>query len=137
MKYKYVIAMMETAEAWAKTSEAQRLQVGAVIAQEDTIIAQGVNGTYKGLPNVCEGEDGLTLPHVRHAEAAALDKLVRSTSSAELATMYVTHAPCLQCSYRIVDSGIAKVYYKHEYRDTQGVEYLRRSGVIVERLEDV
>ena len=135
MKHKYVIAMMETAEAWAKTSEAKRLQVGAVIAKEDTIIAQGVNGTYKGLPNHCEDINGDTLPWVRHAEAAALDKLVRSTNSADGATMYVTHAPCLNCAYRIVDSGIRKVYYKDEYRSTAGLEHLQLHGVIVEKLE--
>lgn len=137
MKHKYVVAMMETAKAWAKTSEAKRLQVGAVIAQEDTIIAQGVNGTYRGLPNTCEDLNGDTLPWVRHAEAAALDKLVRSASSAVGATMYVTHAPCINCAYRIVDSGISKVYYKTSYRSDAGLQHLEKHGVIVNKLEDV
>lgn len=138
MKQKYAKAFMKSAFAWAETSEAKRLQVGAVIVQNDeTQIAQGVNGTYSGLPNECEGADGFTLPWVRHAEQAALDKLVKSTNSSEGCTMFVTHAPCEMCAYRIYDAGIYKVVYANDYRDTKGIDYLHRKGVVVEKMEDV
>lgn len=131
MKGKYIYAMMECADAWGRTSAAERLQVGAIIARGDTIIAQGVNGTYKGLPNACEGPDGATLSWVRHAEAAALDKLVRSTESASGAWMFVTHSPCLPCAYRIVDAGIEAVYYRNDYRELDGIRHLLENGVRV------
>lgn len=134
MKHKYKQAMMQTAFAWAETSEAKRLKVGAVIAREDNILSIGLNGTYKGLPNHCEDEDGNTLPHVRHAEAAALDKLIRSTESAVGATMYVTHSPCLLCAYRIFDAGIKAVVFSEFYRDKDGIDWLKDRGVVVEKL---
>ena len=134
MKHKYKQAIMQTAFAWAETSEAKRLKVGAVIAREDNILSIGLNGTYKGLPNHCEDEDGNTLPHVRHAEAAALDKLVRSTESAVGATMYVTHSPCLLCAYRIFDAGIKAVVFSEFYRDKDGIDWLKDRGVVVEKL---
>lgn len=137
MKQKYARAFMKSAFAWAETSEAKRLQVGAVIVKnDDTQIAQGVNGTYSGLPNHCEDLNGETLPWVRHAEQAALDKLVRSTNSSEGCTMFVTHAPCIMCAYRIYDAGILKVVYSKEYRSTEGINYLRSKGIIVEKMEE-
>ena len=84
--------------------------------------------------NTCEDEEGKTAWFVRHAEQAALDKLVKSTESADGATMMISHAPCQMCSLRIKDAGIKKVYYRHAYRDNSGVEYLQANGVNVERI---
>ena len=37
---------------------------------------------------------------------------------------------------KIVAAKIGKVYYKHDYRSTEGIEYLRKSGVIVFKVEE-
>lgn len=135
MKQKYLIAFMQMIEIFGKTSEASRLQVGAGIIKNGTIIALGVNGTYSGWEtNECEDEQGNTKPVVRHAEAAALDKLVTSTESASGAIMLVSHAPCLMCSLRIREAGIKKVYYRQQYRDDSGLQYLQANGVSVEQI---
>lgn len=135
MKHKYLLAFMDMAERFALTSEATRLKVGALILKNDSIISLGVNGTYPGwYTNDCEDETGQTAWYTRHAEQAALDKLVKSNESSEGAIMLVSHAPCKMCSLRIKDSGISSVYYRHEYRDLSGVEYLRSAGVTVERI---
>mgnify|MGYP002507804350 CR=1 FL=1 len=135
MKPKYLLALMDMTERFGQTSEATRLRVGASIIKNDAIISLGVNGTYPGWEtNSCEDVDGKTSWFVRHAEQAALDKLVKSTESAEGATMIVSHAPCKMCSLRIKDAGIKKVYYRHEYKDNSGVEYLKNNGVQVEKI---
>lgn len=134
MKPKYTLAFMDMCERFGQTSEATRLKVGALIVKDGSVISEGVNGSYAGLPNVCEGEDGQTLPCVRHAEAAALDKLVRKTESSVGAELFVSHAPCIFCAYRIVDAGIRKVYYRHSYRLRDGIEYLISRGVEIEQL---
>lgn len=135
MKHKYLLALMDMTERFGQTSEATRLRVGASIIKNDAIISLGVNGTYPGWEtNLCEDADGKTSWFVRHAEQAAIDKLVKSTESAEGATMIVSHAPCKMCSLRIKDAGIRKVYYRHEYRDNSGVEYLKNNGVLVEKI---
>ncbi len=126
---------MDMTERFGQTSEAIRLKVGAAIVKHDAIISLGVNGTYPGWDtNTCEDTDGNTSWFVRHAEAAALDKLVKSTESSDGAIMLVSHAPCAMCALRIKDSGIKKVYYRHTYRDESGVEYLHRNNVEVERI---
>ena len=77
-----------------------------------------------------------TKPEVLHAESNALMKIARSTESSVDATMFCTHAPCLQCAKLIYQSGITKLYYRDTYRDTSGVEFLRKGGVDVEQHSD-
>lgn len=123
------------AAEFAKTSEATRLKVGALLVKDDHIISQGVNGTPKGwIDNVCEGLDGLTLGHVRHAEINCLNKLRRSPNTSTGATMFITHAPCLPCSIDIVDAGVKQVYYREQYRDDAGLKYLEEKGIDVVKM---
>jgi len=135
MKQKYLLAMMDMTERFGQTSESKRLKVGASLVKNNAIISLGVNGTPSGwYTNDCEDENGQTQWFVKHAEAACLDKLVHSTESASGAVMLVSHAPCKFCSIRIKDAGISKVYYRHSYRDSSGLEYLKENGVSVEQI---
>jgi dCMP deaminase len=43
--------------------------------------------------------------------------------------MFVTVSPCVMCAKMIVNSNVARVYYRSGYRDPAGVEVLRESGV--------
>ena len=45
--------------------------------------------------------------------------------------MFCTHAPCVDCAKLIYQSGIATLYFKHEYRDDAGIKFLKLSGVNV------
>lgn len=136
MKQKYIDAFMDMAIRFGQTSESKRLHVGAMLVKGDNIISHGVNGTRSGwYTNVCEDENGNTTPAVRHAEIAALDKLRKSHETSVGATLFVSHMPCLNCAVELVDAGIVKVYYKHEYRLTDGVEYLLNHGIEVIKLD--
>lgn len=120
---------------FGETSEAERLKVGCIIYKNGALISLGVNGQPPGWDTeVCEGNDGLTLPTVRHAEAAALEKLYLSTETSENAEMFISHSPCMNCSLKIVAAKIRKVYYRTEYRTLDGVEYLIAHGVDVEQV---
>lgn len=137
MKDKYKKALMDMACRFAETSSAERLKVGAILFKNDSIIALGTNGQPpKWNTEVCEDEEGLTLPTVRHAEDAALQKLWKSTETAENAEMFVSYSPCLSCSIKIVTSGIKKVYYKHDYRSDEGLKHLMECGVEVEKINE-
>jgi dCMP deaminase len=74
-----------------------------------------------------------TKPIVIHSESNALMKIARSTESSEGATLFCTHAPCIDCAKLIYQSGISSVYYRDTYRETTGVDFLEKSGVTVER----
>lgn len=134
MKNKYITAFVDMAERFGQTSEATRLKVGALIVKDGAIISCGVNGTPTGYhTNLCEDADGKTSGVVRHAEVAALNKLRRSNNTSSGATLFCSHSCCLNCAVEIVDAGIESFYYKYEYRDASGLDYLRNSGVDVQR----
>lgn len=146
MKQKFIDAHMKVAETYAQLSSAKRLQVGAVIVKDDTIIGIGYNGMPSGWENDCEnyftmisdnGErfiESKTKDEVIHAESNALCKVTKSTNSSENADMFVTHAPCIHCAKLIHQSGIRKVFYRNTYRDENGLKFLERCGVEIEKV---
>lgn len=131
MKQKWIDAYMDTAERFARLSSAVRLKVGAVIVQDNRIISIGYNGTPAGWDNTCEDHNNKTKPEVIHAEANAITKLARSGEPGVGAVLFCTHAPCIDCAKLIFGAGISKVFYREQYRSTDGVEFLARSGVHV------
>jgi len=148
MKAKFKKLYMDWAQRCADLSHARRLHVGAVVVKDDTVISYGYNGMPAGWDNNCEDEivvavvDGVpqreikelkTKPEVLHAESNAIAKLARSTNSGLGATLFVTHGPCIECSKLIHQSGISRVYYSEDYRDSAGIDFLRQSGVEVEK----
>lgn len=143
MKARAKVAYMKTAETFAELSHAVRLKVGAIVVKDDRIISIGYNGMPAGWDNTCEnvigyvkGEPVLkTKPECLHAETNAIAKLARSVESGDTASMFITHAPCLDCAKLIYQSGIKHVYYKHTYRETHGIEFLKKSSVGVEQLD--
>lgn len=149
---------MDVAERFAKLSTAKRLQVGAIVVKDDRIISIGYNGMPAGWTNDCEykhyvfgnvpmdpwlfkEEDSnqfyllKTKPEVIHAEANAIAKLAKSSDSGDGSTMFLTHAPCIDCAKQIYTAGIKKVYYRDSYRDTQGVDFLTNCDIMVEQIE--
>src|SRR4030042_6053476 len=120
---------LEMALIWSKNSYCKRRQVGALIVKEKMIIADGYNGTASGFENVCEDESNKTKPYVLHAEANAITKVAKSNNSSEDSTLYVTSSPCMECSKLIIQSGIRRVVYCNRYRNTDGLELLKRAGI--------
>jgi dCMP deaminase len=76
-----------------------------------------------------------TKPEVLHAETNAIAKLAKSNESGLGASMFITHAPCLDCAKLIYQSGISSVLYRDAYRDTSGIEFLKKSGIEIEKLD--
>ena len=132
---KFDASYMEMAAVWAKNSYCKRRQVGALIVKDRMIISDGYNGTPSGFENICEDEYGVTKPYVLHAEANAITKVAKSGNSSDGATLYVTAAPCIECSKLIIQAGISRVVYSDEYRVTDGIDLLARAGIEVSKLE--
>lgn len=153
---------LRMAQIWAENSYAIKRQVGCLIVKDNSIISDGYNGTPSGFENVCEeaycnyysdcadkvavGVQELetckkckhvklvTKPYVLHAEANAISKLAKGTNHADGATLYVTDAPCLECSKMIIQCGIRRVVYSREYHTNAGKVLLKRAGIIVEQI---
>ena len=77
-----------------------------------------------------------TFDEVIHSEANAISQLASSTESGIGAFLFCTHAACLQCSKIIYSSGIKTVYYKHDYRLNDGIQFLQKCGIEVFKYED-
>ena len=140
MKAKFQKLYNNIAHEVAKMSHARRLQVGAVIVKDGRVISMGYNGMPAGWENNCEStqEDGTlkTRPEVLHAESNAIAKLAKSNDSGDGADIFVTHAPCMECSKLIFQSGIRRVYFSLDYRDDSGIKFLKQSGVEVIKHEE-
>ena len=154
MKEKFINAYMDVAERFAELSSARRLHVGAIVVKDDRIISIGYNGMPSGWDNNCEDkiycDDGdlqfeeesdtwkryklKTKPEVLHAETNAIAKLAKSNESGLGASMFVTHAPCLDCAKLVYQSGINTVYYRNSYRDENGIQFLEKAGVKIEKI---
>lgn len=128
---------LRMATIWAENSYCVRRKVGAIIVKDQMIISDGYNGTPAGFENVCEDEHGTTRPYVLHAEANAITKVARSNNSSDMATLYVTASPCLECAKLIIQAGIKRVVFNEFYRITDGVDLLRRAGIEVVHIEDL
>ncbi|WP_288608410.1 dCMP deaminase family protein [uncultured Paraprevotella sp.] len=133
-KHELDLRYLRMARIWAENSYCERRKVGVLIVKDKMIISDGYNGTPAGFENVCEDENHLTKPYVLHAEANAITKIARSGNNSEGATLYVTDAPCIECSKLIIQSGIKKVFYARQYRLTDGIDLLQRAGIEVHYL---
>ena len=137
---------MNAAEVYSQLSSAIRLKVGCVIVKNDTIIGIGYNGMPSGWDNNCEdvvdvdpsdsrydynnfSKELKTKPEALHAESNAIAKVARSTNSCEGATLFVTHAPCLDCAKMIYQSGINSVFYRNTYKDEKGIDFLNKCNI--------
>ena len=143
MKNKHIAAHMKSAFNYAECSTAKKLKVGCVLVKDDRIISIGYNGMPPGWTNECEENtlwlNGKQLPHtilvtkpeVLHAEENAITKLARSNESGWDATAFITHVPCLSCAKLLYSSGIVEVYYTHPYRNTEGLDFLKKCRIKV------
>ena len=126
---------LRMALVWSANSYCKRRKVGAILVKDRMIISDGFNGTPSGFENICEDEEGKTKPYVLHAEANAISKVAKSGNDSSGATLYVTDAPCMECSKLIIQAGIKRVVYMTEYRVRDGIDLLRRAGVEVTKYE--
>lgn len=87
----------------------------------------------KGYP--CQYLTLTTKKEVLHAESNAISKCAKWISSTDGATLYVTLSPCFECSKTIIQAGISRVCYAEEYRDKTGIEFLKKNGIIVDKID--
>ena len=132
---KYDVTYLKMAQEWGNLSYCERRKVGALIVKNNRIISDGYNGTPSGFENFCEDDDGYTKWYVLHAEANAITKVASSTQSCDGATLYITLSPCKQCSKLIFQAKIKRLVYAVQYKDTSGIEFLKKAGVIVDHIK--
>lgn len=134
---RYDRAYLKMAVEWATLSHCTRKKVGALVVKENMIISDGYNGTPSGFPNQCEDEQGDTHWYVLHAEANAIMKMAKSSNNAKESTLYITLSPCKECCKLILQAGIRRLVYVHEYKDATGLSFLKSAGVDLVQIEEL
>lgn len=137
MKEKFIDYFMRVAEETAELSHAERRKVGCVIVKDRRILSFGYNGMPEGWDNCCEDEYGDTRAEVLHAENNALMKLCQSNESSKGSMLFTTLSPCFHCAVLIYQAGISEVIYKEEYRETNGIDFLKKCGVKIWQKETI
>ncbi|MCD1628501.1 deoxycytidylate deaminase [Marinobacter shengliensis] len=141
-KPKYHPLYWSMVEAAAAQSVATRHKVGAIVVTPTGMISVGWNGMPAGLPNKCEtipiykesfdGRGELlrykTDPAVIHAERNAIDKMTRQGVPTAGSVLFVSRAPCFECSKALHGLGFKYILYQEDHDDMRGVDLLRATG---------
>lgn len=109
-------------------SKCEERKVAAIITDRDLtqIYSIGLNGGPKGLVDcMCkiDGKYGCV-----HAE---INALIKCRNDAPGKVMFVSLSPCKQCAAAIINApgGFSTVYYLEQWKDTTGIELLKKAGV--------
>ena len=128
----------------AERSTCNRAKVGAVIVRDKNILATGYNGSPAGLPHCTDvgclvytsrtptGETEENCFRTIHAEINAIAQAAKNGASIRDADIYITHTPCIHCLKVLVNTGIRRIYYEHEYKRPTLEELLRHTDVTLE-----
>jgi dCMP deaminase len=131
---------MNIAATVATRSTCDRALVGAVLVRDKRILTTGFNGSPAGLPH-CEDVGHLMADghcvRTTHAEANAIIQAALHGTSTKGATCYVTHFPCLGCTKMLINAGVERIIYAHDYRvDPNALAFFEAAGVQVQGLEN-
>lgn len=110
---------MEIAHVVAKRSTCMRLNVGAVMTYDSSIVAIGYNGAASGEPH-CQGEHcsgwGGGCKRAIHAEMNALARVPDMLHGLDL---YITHSPCSVCWDKLAeDRRVYRIFFGTPFRET-------------------
>ncbi len=136
MRKSWTSYFMEITEMVATRSTCDRAFVGCTLVNKDNrIVSTGYNGSVAGNPHCDEVghvlRDGHCIATI-HAEMNALLYCAKEGISVKGATAYITHFPCLNCTKALIQAGISKVVYKHDYRiDDYALELFRKNDIEV------
>jgi dCMP deaminase len=122
--------LMSLAIETSTMATCNRLQVGAVLVQDDAVIGTGYNGAPRGLPH-CDCTPDRPCEVSVHAELNVVANAAKNGHATAGSTLYITHAPCRGCAGVLVNAGLDKVYYRLNYRSYEGLELLRQAGLQV------
>lgn len=107
------------------------MQVGAALTRDGRVVATGWNGAPPGRPHCVHVTDEPCKTAI-HAERNVIGFAAREGLATKYTTLYVTHAPCWDCTSVIIPAGIVRVVYGVEYRSLDGVHELRENGIVVQ-----
>lgn len=123
-----IVVFAEFVRNLSTLSKCEERKVAAIITDKDLtqIYSIGLNGGPKGLVDcMCkiDGKYGCV-----HAE---INALIKCRNDSPDKVMFVTLSPCKQCAAAIINApgGFSTVYYLQQWKDTTGIELLKKAGI--------
>lgn len=111
---------MQLATVVSQRSTCERATVGALLVVAHRIIATGYNGSISGDPHCDDAghlmRDGHCI-RTLHAEMNAILQCAENGVSTRGAAVYVTYYPCLNCTKALIQAGVTRVYFAHNYHN--------------------
>ena len=137
---------MRIAHVASSRSNWMKRSVGAVIVNPDNqIVATGYNGTTFGFPNWYDGGcERCNNPEVRQGEQLDLCVCIHAEENAILlagrvqtkgCSIYVTAYPWGLWAKFILQSGIKKIFYDHDYKSDIAKKLFEKWGLTVKRIQ--
>lgn len=125
---------MHTAYLWSRRALCRQVNrnIGCVITTEDMqqVLAISYNGPPKQLSNdACKGAQGDC--GCVHAE---LNAIIKVDGRLPNKIMFITMSPCENCARAIAQANISKVFYCEDYRNTAGLELLKKCHIEVMKM---
>ena len=128
---------LRMARIWAENSYCVRRKVGALIVkdQDDHLgrLQRHSLRVRKHLRGRNRQDQILRAPRRSHA----ITKVAKSANNCDGSTLYITAAPCIECSKLIIQAGIRRVVYCDEYRSEEGLDLLRKVGIECVQIDDI
>lgn len=128
---------MEMALMASQRGTCNRLHVGCVLVRDRGVLSTGYNGSIRGEPHCDEDGHDLDDGHcVRtvHAEMNAICMAAKNGHFMANSTAYVTHFPCWLCYKLLVQSGVERIVYSVDYKNSERVvESSKRLGIEIKQ----
>lgn len=121
---------MQMALAVASLSYCQKKKVGVVIVNQDNVVGYGFNGSVKGMPNICEDDEGCD-PRAKDVHAE-MNAVLKAGIKCQGADAYSTCYPCEPCARLMAQAGIRRVFYLDEYKIDGRVEMYGMQAIKLE-----
>lgn len=137
MKEHWKKTFMDIAETIAKKSTCLKSQVGSIAIKDGRIISIGYNGTAPGeihcIDKWKDDKENFEKYHTEwsrnneiHSEINLILFAAKNGISLNGCDLFVTMSPCIDCAKAIYTVGIKNVYYKEEFRVSDGLKYLKK-----------
>lgn len=113
---------MNLARVVATRGTCDKLQVGALLVKEGSIISTGYNGAPVGEGHCFEVGHNEIAGHCQravHAELNALLQAAKHGNATNGATLYITHFPCNHCLKALKNAGVTTINYDVEYKSKE------------------
>ena len=117
----------------AERSSCNRLHVGCILVKDNRIISQGYNGFLSGHPHnsvVIDSHEQATI----HAEQNAIIDCAKRGVMCDGSIAYITHFPCINCLKMLIQSGVSKIYYIHDYKNDYDMMHRLQITIPIEKI---